>query len=241
MEDLLHNCLLIFGRIITILPLLLFITLFMGRRSIGELPVFDYLVIITLGAVAGADIADPSIRHLETGFAIIAIGLLQRLIGRLKISKRKFGKLITFEPVIVIHKGKFLSANLKKYHYSIDNILQMLRDKQVFDVQYVELGILEGNGMLSVQLKPAQLPATKGDLNISGSSSQIAFPVIVEGTVYREVLERFDVDQDWLDSELSRLGISRLQEIFFASISPEKELHISLKNEQAHSIPSLYH
>jgi uncharacterized membrane protein YcaP (DUF421 family) len=102
MEDLLHNCLLIAGRIITILPLLLFITLFMGRRSIGELPVFDYLVIITLGAVAGADIADPSIRHLETGFAIIAIGILQRAIGKLKITKRRFGKLITFEPEIVI-------------------------------------------------------------------------------------------------------------------------------------------
>jgi uncharacterized membrane protein YcaP (DUF421 family) len=240
MEDLLHNCLLIAGRIITILPLLLFITLFMGRRSIGELPVFDYLVIITLGAVAGADIADPSIRHLETGFAIIAIGLLQRAIGKLKITKRRFGKLITFEPVIVIHKGRFLSANLKRYHYSIDNILQMLRDKQVFDVRYVELGVLEGNGMLSVQLMPSQMPATKGDLNVEGSA-QIAFPVVVEGAVYREVLERFGLDQGWLDQELSRLGISGVQDIFYASISPGKELHISLKNEQEPSLPPLYH
>ncbi|MCS3600250.1 uncharacterized membrane protein YcaP (DUF421 family) [Bacillus sp. JUb91] len=36
----------------------------MGKRAIGELPIFDFLIIITLGAVVGADIADPSIKHL---------------------------------------------------------------------------------------------------------------------------------------------------------------------------------
>jgi uncharacterized membrane protein YcaP (DUF421 family) len=117
----------------------------------------------------------------------------------------------------------------------------MLRDKQVFDVQYVELGVLEGNGMLSVQLMPSQMPATKGDLGISGSSAQIAYPLIIEGTVYREVLKRFNLDQAWLDQELSRVGISQLQEVFYASISPRKELHISIKNEQSPSIPPLYH
>lgn len=45
----------IFGRIITILPLMLLVALFMGRRSVGELPVFDFLIVISLGAVVGAD------------------------------------------------------------------------------------------------------------------------------------------------------------------------------------------
>lgn len=58
--------LVVYGRIITILPLLLVVTLFMGKRSIGEMPVFDFLIIITLGAVVGADIADPKIEHLHT-------------------------------------------------------------------------------------------------------------------------------------------------------------------------------
>lgn len=128
MGEFFYHCLLILGRIITILPLFLFITLYMGRRSIGELPIFDYLVILILGAVAGADIADPSVRHLETGFAIITIGIFQRIIGKVKISNRKIGKLITFEPVIVIYKGKMLRANLKRTNYTIDNILQMLRE-----------------------------------------------------------------------------------------------------------------
>ncbi|MFC8685625.1 hypothetical protein [Brevibacillus porteri] len=49
---------LVIGRVCTIIPLLLLVTLFMGKRSIGELPVFDFIIIITLGSVAGADIAE---------------------------------------------------------------------------------------------------------------------------------------------------------------------------------------
>lgn len=62
-------------RISTILPLFLFITLLTGRRKIGELPVFDFLVILILGSVVGADIADPEIEHLPTAFAVTSIML----------------------------------------------------------------------------------------------------------------------------------------------------------------------
>lgn len=64
MLELLKDVALVLGRVVTILPLLLFVTLFMGKRAIGELPVFDFLIIITLDAVVGADIADPDIHHL---------------------------------------------------------------------------------------------------------------------------------------------------------------------------------
>src|SRR5690554_371017 len=88
----------IFGRIITILPLLLFITIFMGKRAIGELPIFDFIIVIILGAVVGADIADPEIKHFPTIIAIIAIAIFQRIVANWKISNRKLGRLITFEP-----------------------------------------------------------------------------------------------------------------------------------------------
>ncbi|KZL92317.1 DUF421 domain-containing protein [Clostridium magnum] len=134
---LIKELLIVIGRIVTILPLMLVITLYMGKRSIGELPVFDFLVIIILGAVVGADIADPEIEHIHTATAIILIGFFQRIVSKLKIKYRKFGHLITFEPTIVIQYGKFIVPNLTKIRYSIDNIFQMLREKEVFDISDV--------------------------------------------------------------------------------------------------------
>ena len=81
MLDFIKDILIVLARILTILPLLLFTTLFMGKRAIGEIPVFDFLIVIILGAVVGADIADPNIEHAPTFIAIIFIGLFQRVVA----------------------------------------------------------------------------------------------------------------------------------------------------------------
>lgn len=128
--EVLKDILLVYGRIFTILPLLLMATLFMGKRSIGELPVFDFLVIITLGAIVGADIADPTIKQIPTAAAVIALAILQRIVTATVIKYRRIGKALTFEPTIVIENGELIVNNLRKINYSIDNILQMLRRKK---------------------------------------------------------------------------------------------------------------
>lgn len=227
----------ILGRIITILPLLLIITLFMGRRAIGELPVFDFLIIITLGAVVGADIADPNINHLYTAISIIVIGILQRLVAQWKLANRKFGKLITYEPVVVVQNGKLIYKNLKKIRYSVDDILQMLREKDVFNLDEVEVAILEENGSISVYKKPHYQNATKEDTGSIPASPNIAYPVMIEGKIHTPVLETFNVTAKWLEDELTSRGIQNKADVLFASIDQQLNRHISLKDEEPTVIP----
>ncbi|SDK20424.1 DUF421 domain-containing protein [Sediminibacillus albus] len=241
MEDLLKDSLLVFFRIITILPLLLVLTLFMGKRAIGELPVFDFLIVITMGAVVGADIADPSIKHLPTVVAILAISFLQRIVAKGKLANRKFGKLVTFEPTIVIQKGKLLNDNMKKIHYSIDNILQMLREKEVFDISEVETAIIEANGSISVMKKPAKNSVTLEDIGIVKKTVSLAFPVIVEGEIYSSVLEQLNIDENWLLKRLSEQNIPDKDAIFLATINKDLQLHVSLKNDSTISLPPIFH
>ena len=241
MLEFMKDMLIIFARILTILPLLLFITLFMGKRAIGELPVFDFLIVVILGALVGADIADPNIKHLPTAIAIIFIGIFQRVVANWKISNRKIGRLLTLEPTVVIQNGKFIHKNLKEIRYSIDNILQMLREKNVFDINEVETAIIEGNGALSVLKKPHKNPVTREDLNIVNTTSLIALPVIIEGTIYSEVLTDFKLSEEWLIQQLSAQGINDINNVFFASINRNLELHVSLKNENNITIPPIKH
>jgi uncharacterized membrane protein YcaP (DUF421 family) len=241
MIDTIKETLFVLGRIITILPLLLFITIYMGKRAIGELPVFDFLIILTLGSVVGADIAEPKVQHLQTGIAVIAIGLLQKLVSKLKISNRRIGRLLTFEPTVVIQNGTLLRENLKQINYSVDNVLQMLREKDVFDLSVVETAIIESSGALSVYKRAAKQTATAGDLGILQPSSGISVPVIMEGTVYQSVLHQYNVNDNWLKQQLQSKGIHDISEIFFASINKNLDLHISMKEEKPHNIPSLYH
>jgi len=241
MEDFIKEILTVFWRIGTILPLLLLVTLYMGKRAIGEIPVFDFLIIITLGTVVGADIADPEIKHLPTAIAILSIGILQRIVSNWKISNRKIGRLITFEPTVVIQNGKLLNKNLKDIRYSIDNILQLLREKDVFDISEVETAIIETNGAISILKKPQKRSVTLEDMKITTTTSKITFPVIIEGTIYSNVLNDFSVNEEWLNQQLSSQGISDSKHVFFACINRNLDLHVSLKNEHHLIIPPIIH
>jgi Predicted membrane protein len=224
--DTAKDSLLVAGRIVTIFPLMLVVGLFMGKRSIGELPVFDFLVIIALGAVVGADIADPKIEHIHTAVAIILIGLLQRVVSSLTIKSRKFGKLITFEPTVVVYQGNLLMSNLKKVRYSIDNISQMLREKDIFHLGDVELAVLEANGKLSVYKKDQKSVPALEDLGLVKQQSSLSYPLIIEGNVLQETLTFIRKDLSWLASQLQAKKL-RQDDVVYASVDTNGEIYVS--------------
>jgi uncharacterized membrane protein YcaP (DUF421 family) len=241
MLEFMKEMLIIIGRIATIIPLLLFMTLFMGKRAIGELPVFDFLIIVILGALVGADIADPEVKHLPTAAAIVAIAIFQRIIANWKISNRKIGRLLTFEPTVVIHNGKLIDANLKKVRYSIDNILQMLREKDIFDINEVETALIEPNGTLSVLKKSEKHTVTAEDMNIAKTDAAISLPVILEGQIEHDVLNEMKVSESWLEQQLSEKGITDTEQVFLATLNHDRVLHVSKKGEDNVTIPPVNH
>ncbi|MDZ5473987.1 DUF421 domain-containing protein [Bacillus sp. 31A1R] len=222
----------VLGRIYTILPLLLVVTLMMGKRSIGELPVFDFLTILVLGSVVGADIADPAVNHLFTFIAVIAIGLLQYFVSKLKINHRKVGRLLTFEPTIVIYKGEFQVNNMKEIKYSLDNVLQMLREENVFNVSDVELAIIEANGKLSVKLIPSKEVTRVEHLHSTSKNNGLELPVIIDGVLYQNVLSSLNLNEQWLKKQLFNQGVTDVQSVFFASVNQAHEIHFSLKDDK---------
>ncbi|MFC0522849.1 DUF421 domain-containing protein [Pontibacillus salicampi] len=228
-------------RIVTILPFMLVIGLYMGKRSIGELPVFDFLVVLVLGAVVGADIADPSIDHIHTIVAMIAIAILQKLIIRLKLKHQKVGKLLTFEPTVVMYKGTFLMENMQRIQYSIDNILQMLREKDVFHTKDVELAIIEANGRLSVKLYPAKESVIREDMSIYTSGDNYEIPVILDGKIQYDLLQEVNKTETWLIDKLNTVGEHSISSIFYAAVNSKGELIMSKKQSRMDHVPPYKH
>ncbi|MEC5423801.1 DUF421 domain-containing protein [Virgibacillus sp. C22-A2] len=239
--EIVKEFLILFGRVITILPLLLLVTLFMGKRSVGELPIFDFIIFLALGSVVGADLADPDISHIHTAVAIVLIGALQKVVAIWKVKNRKLGKALTFEPTVVINEGKIVVKNLERINYTIDNVLMMLREKEVFDTSIVKMAIIEANGNLSVLKKPSKSTVTMEDINIANKQADFAYPVIVEGEIYTDVLKDLKLDKTWLIGELKKLSIIDAEKVFFAAVDLSNKLHVSLKSEDLKGHPRLYH
>ena len=238
MEDVWLDTLKVIGRILTILPLLLGVGIFMGKRSIGELPVFDFLVVLVLGSVVGADIADPKINHIHTVTAIIVIALLQKFIVWVKLRNRTIGKALTFEPTIVVFQGEMVEDNISRIHYSIDNITQMLREQQVFVLKDVELALVEPNGQLSVKLKKEKESVTREDMDIPYRGGGYDVPLILDGKLQGDLLFRMGRDQEWLQSVLGNYKVS---DVFYGALTNQGEFHFSLKGKKVEGLPPIEH
>jgi uncharacterized membrane protein YcaP (DUF421 family) len=224
--------LIIIFRIITIMFLLLLSTIFiMGKRPIGEMPVFDFLIIIVLGSVVGADIADPDIEHLPTAFAVLMLALMQKGVSRLILKSKKVKRAITFQPTIVVRNGRFLYGNIKKINFTIDEILMLLREKGIFNVTVIDFCIIESNGKISVLKKPLYETITTEDMNISPNTSNLALSVIIEGKFHKENIGILNQDEMNIMEKLKQQGYDSNKDIFYASMDTKGKLSVSTYNE----------
>lgn len=227
--------LLIFFRIITIMGLMLLVTLFiMGKRPIGELPVFDFLSIVVIGAIVGADIADPKIKHLPTAFAVVITALLQKFISWWSIRNKRFRRFINFEPTIVIKDGQLMNKSLENISYSIDEVIMLLREKDIFDISQVAYGIIEPNGNMSVLKKAIHQEVTRKDMSLYETDNPIYFTVIMEGKIMDKNLQRLNISKDELMNEIKRRGWNHLEEIFYASMDEKRGINISPYDIEIH-------
>lgn len=222
-----NNFLLVFLRVITIMSLLLLVNLLLtGKRLVGEMPLFDFLVVITMGSLVGADIADPEVAHLPTAFAVVVLGLFQFLMNKLILNNRKFASLVTFEPTLVMENGKFLIDNMKKIRYTLNEVLMLMREKDIFNLTEVQYAIIEPNGKLTVLKRAQMLPLTPKDMGIQVAANEIPIPVIIEGKLDKAGIKSASLETDEIIGLMKAQGYDQVCTIFFASYSHQLGLQI---------------
>lgn len=178
---------------ITVTMAVLFVlSLLMGKRKIGEFNQFDFIVTITMGIVAGFGIVYPHMDLATVVISMILIGLIQYLVRILTIKIRKNCKLQSknmCEPVVLIENGKIIKAGLTKAQLSLETVFGLMREKGIFDINEVELAILESHGKLSVLKKAEYRPLTAMQINLAVPPNKILTPVIIEGKLQFKNLE----------------------------------------------------
>ena len=75
-------------------------------------------------------------------------------------------KLLDGESTILIQNGKIIESNLKHEKLTINDLLEELRIKNVFNIEDVEFAIFETSGKLSVLKKSSQQTVTASQMQI---------------------------------------------------------------------------
>jgi uncharacterized membrane protein YcaP (DUF421 family) len=209
----------------------LLVTKLLGKKQISELSFFEYISGITIGSIAGEVIMGLE-RHITNGILSIGIFALMTLAADfLGLKSKKFRDFVEGKSTIFIEQGRILEDNLKKEKYSSDELLALLRQKNIFNVADVEFAVIEPRGNLSVLLKKENQPITAKDLQIKVANEKESQTVVMDGNIIDDSLRKTNKDRNWLTIELDKLGVT-IDDVYLAQIDSYGELYVDLYDDQ---------
>lgn len=201
------NIIIIFFRTILGYILLTVSMRIMGKREIGELSLFDFLILMSIAdiMIIGIENYHDSIWYSIVPLVIIVC--LQKLVAILVLKFPKLRDNIDGCETVIIYRGKILIDEMKKEKYNMNDLYTQLRAKDVRSIDEVEYGILETNGNLTVFTFEENKDKT------------FPLPLIVSGKIIETNLKYANVSKKWIKKELKRLNINDIKEVYGATIS----------------------
>lgn len=214
---------------------LFLITKLLGKKSLSKLSIFEYIVGITIGSIAGTLSMDREIQ-LSHGITSIAVwASVPIILSFASLKSKKIRDFLEGKATVFIKDGKIMEDNLKKEKYSTDELMSQLRKQQVFKAADVEFAILEPNGDLNVLLKKEQQPLTPKDVLLPVAPVKEPQTVIMDGEIFDEPLATIGLNRGWLKTELEKIGVT-VENVFLGQVDDNGQLTVDLFDDKI-SVP----
>lgn len=198
-----------------------------GKRQVSDLQPYDLLMTLIIADLASTAIADTDIPLLYSIVPILALYLVQQLVAKLCLKSSAMRRLICGTPQILILDGVLQEKIMRRTNYTVRDLLDSLRSKDIFDVGEVAYAILETNGTVSVLEKAAFQQPNKRQLGLEPGSAALSHLLILEGKIQKSGLETLHLSRKDVETMLKKNGLA-LENVFFAQMNGDGELHVQL-------------
>lgn len=219
-----------FVRIIVLYLAVMVALRLMGKREIGQLSVFDFVVSMMIAGLSTVPMEDTKVPLYLPLVAIAVLVLFQVLVAVLELKSHRFRHWVEGEPVMLVERGQIRDRALRQTRYSMDDLLSQLREQGLSSVGDVEFAILENSGKLSVIPRADRRPLTADDIQKAVRPGSIPLPVVIDGEMISKSLTAINRDGDWLRNELGKRGYQELKDVFYASVDGDGHWHIDSKD-----------
>lgn len=221
----------IFIRALLLYLVVIVIIRMMGKRQVAEMQPFELVITIMFADLATTPMENIGVPLIHGIIPIIVLLCVQVTISYFSLKSEGFRDFICGKPSILIHKGRIDQSELRRLRVSMNDLLEALRNKDYFNVSDIEYAILETNGQISVLPKANKRSITIGDLAMESRADYEELPVtlIVDGQLNRSKLEKAGYDEGWLQEQLEKENIDRIENVFFAFISSDKNFYAQRK------------
>lgn len=202
----------------------------MGKRQIGQLQPYEFVIAIMISDLATLPMQDSAI-PLWTGIVpILCLLLLQLCISFSVLKSKRVRGFLCGKPCIMIKNGVIIEENLRNQMYTLDDLLEALRIKGFPDVKSVQLAILENNGELSVLPISEAQNVSRGDMSIK-APSDVVTDLIIGGCLLEDNMELLNIRNDLLMHELQKTGLSKIEEVFYCYVNGAGKIVVQRKGK----------
>lgn len=197
-----------FARSIILYIILLVVMRMMGKREIGQLQPFEFVIAIMIADLAATPIANSGIPITNGIIPILGLLFMNRIISICNMKSMKLRQLICGKPSILIYRGKIDEKNLKKERFTVNELQERLREKDAINISDVEYAILETSGEINVIFKPNKRGCTPEDFNIMPDYEGITYDLVMDGKIMYDNLKKLGKNYTWLKKQVEKFGYS---------------------------------
>lgn len=198
----------------------------MGKQQISQLTFFDYILGISIGSIAASLTTDLTSRAWPHFVGLVTWSACVLLLQIITVKWRYASKYVDGEPVVLIMNGQIMEQAMKKIRYRITDLQEQLRNAGAFNINEVQIAILETDGQLSVLKMPAYQPVTPHDLKLSVQPISMSSELIYDGVVVDHNLQQRNLSREWLNQQLANNNIASPSEVFLATVDDYGTLFI---------------
>jgi len=174
----------------------------MGKRQIGQMEPAEFVVTMLVANLASIPMQDGGIPLYSGLVPILTVLGVELILSSLSLRSVKLRRLLCGKPVILIENGRILQNNLRRTRLTMDELTELLREKDILDLLQVQYAILETNGNLSVFSYPKYAPATAKDAGIQAAPQSLPYTLIADGYLFEDNLPLAGKDLPWLHKVL---------------------------------------
>ncbi len=164
----------------------------MGKRQIGELKPHELVITVLVSQVASIPLEDNSMPLANMFVPILIFVSFEIIVSIISMKSLNFRNLIQGRPMFVIRNGKIDEKQMKRLRFTMDDLIDAIRQKDVFDISTVQDAVIETNGSISVLQKAEEAPVTPKQLKLSVDENSTPIAVVIDG---KPVTEYFSTEK----------------------------------------------
>ncbi|HHZ19530.1 MAG TPA: DUF421 domain-containing protein [Firmicutes bacterium] len=200
--------LIIFFRTLILYLLVLVILRLMGKRQIGQLQPFEFVVTLMIADLVAVPMQDKEIALINGVVPVLTLLFAQVAISYLSLKSGLVRRIICGRPSVLVANGQIVRAELQRNLFNLNDLSEQLRTKGYANLGDVEFAVLETNGELSVVPKSQKRPVTPADLQIPTSYEGLPLLLIIDGKIQGENLAKAGLTTDWLLGKLRESSLT---------------------------------